>query len=211
MRRYFITGTDTDCGKTYVTKALLDYLPSACAIKPVASGCSVIDGQLVNADAQVLKQYTDLSLNEINPWRFEPAIAPHIAAQRAESVIHLEALASFCLEFESQATDILLIEGAGGLMVPLNEEHTWLDLLQLTKLPVILVVGMKLGCINHALLTERVLQAHQIKCHGWIANCLNPEMAALDENIHSLRSMLAAPLLAVIRANGGVDAVTSPL
>lgn len=211
MRRYFITGTDTDCGKTYVTKALLDYLPSACAIKPVASGCSLIDGQLVNSDAQQLKNYTYHSLNEINPWRFEPPIAPHIAAEKANSSIPLEELASFCLEFKSLTKDILLIEGAGGLMVPLNQQQTWLDLLQLTALPVILVVGMKLGCINHALLTEQVLQAHKIKCHGWIANCIDPNMTVLDENIQCLSTLLAAPLLAIIASGGGLDRLHIPL
>ena len=198
MKRFFITGTDTDCGKTYVTTKLRDFSPRSAAIKPVASGCMEVDNQLVSSDALLLQENSDLSLNQINPWRFKLPVSPHIAAR--EEGIHLPVsdIATFCMEWQLPGIDTLFIEGAGGLMVPLNEDETWVDFLKLTKIPVILVVGMKLGCINHAILTEKALEGERIECAGWIANCLDPEMNCLLENITTLRKKLKSPLLATV-------------
>ncbi len=195
MKRFFITGTDTDCGKTYVTAQLVNYFSSSAAIKPVASGCMEVENRLVSSDAQHL-QKNSISLDVINPWRFKLPVSPHIAAQSEGVCLSITEIADYCLNLQLDGIEKLFIEGAGGLMVPLNDHDTWIDFLKITKIPVILVVGMKLGCINHALLTETVLHANQIQCVGWIANCIDPNMQALSANIATLTEKLAPPLLA---------------
>lgn len=202
MKRYFITGTDTDCGKTYVTRQLVHFFSNSAAIKPVASGCTLIEGQLVNSDAQQLQQNSLLSLDVINPWRFKSPVSPHIAAKEHGFELSISELADYCLSLQIPGIETLLIEGAGGLMVPLNDKETWLDFLTITQIPVILVVGMKLGCINHALLTATALKANRIECIGWIANCIHSEMLSLTENIYTLQRMMDMPLLAVTPYSG---------
>ncbi|WP_065232879.1 dethiobiotin synthase, partial [Legionella shakespearei] len=198
MKRFFITGTDTDCGKTYVTRKLLQHFSRAAAIKPVASGCSVVNGELINSDAQHLIQYSAMSMGQINPWRFSMPVSPHIAAFHENKRLSANEIADYCLNVQVDNADTLFIEGAGGLCVPLNEEETWMDFLKYSDIPVILVVGMKLGCLNHALLTESALAAHNIPCVGWIANCIDPDMLALAENLETLKNKLKIPLLATI-------------
>ncbi len=203
MKRYFIAGTDTDCGKTYVTCQLLDYLQARCqqaiAIKPVASGCIEQDGQLVSEDVCHLQRHNGYVQQPICCWRFKPPISPHLAAEKVGQVISAQAVADFCDDSAFSDGDYLLIEGAGGLMTPLNHQETWLDFLIAGQIPVILVVGMRLGCLNHALLTELALNTHQITCVGWIANCLDKEdMLELSANIESLSLKMRSPLLAII-------------
>lgn len=202
MKRYFITGTDTDCGKTYVTGKLVQHLSHAAALKPVASGCSLIKGQLINADAQHLKLHSPLSLEQINPWRFSLPVSPHIAARHEGKSLSAMEIADYCLNFKVDTINTLFIEGAGGLCVPINEQETWIDFLKYSDIPVILVVGIKLGCINHALLTENALNTENIHCAGWIANCLDPKMLALEENIETLKNRLKIPLLATLPFEG---------
>jgi len=203
MKRFFITGTDTDCGKTFATTKLLEYFPNAKAIKPVASGCLEINKQLVSEDALRIQALSTMSMDEINPWRFKSAIAPHLAAQEQNLTLSAKEIAQYCLNIKLEREQLLFIEGAGGLMVPLNAHETWVDFLKCSRIPVLLIVGMKLGCINHALLTASVLAQNNIPCVGWIANCLQPDMAALSENIDTLRDRLECPLLTTI-AYGGV-------
>ncbi|KTD53123.1 Dethiobiotin synthetase [Legionella santicrucis] len=198
MRRYFITGTDTDCGKTYVTARLVDYFLNAVAIKPIASGCVEIENQLISHDAQLLQKNNKFPLELINPWRFKLPVSPHIAAENEGVCLSVTEIADYCLNLDLEGTEQLFIEGAGGLMVPLNDNETWIDWLKITKIPVVFVVGMKLGCINHALLTEAALNAHKIECIGWIANCIDPDMQALSENINTLVHKLNSPLLATV-------------
>jgi dethiobiotin synthetase len=198
MKRYFITGTDTDCGKTYVTTQLLDYFSHSAAIKPVASGGSLVGEQLVNGDALQLQQKTNLSLDLINPWTFKRPLSPHLAAKKEGVQLSIQEIASYCTEVQLNNIDRLFIEGAGGLMVPLNDNETWVDFLQYTQIPVILVVGMTLGCLNHALLTQTAFNAYNIPCVGWIANCLDSQMQALDENIDTLDRLLHVPRLATV-------------
>ncbi|KTC79656.1 Dethiobiotin synthetase [Legionella cherrii] len=209
MKRFFITGTDTDCGKTYVTASLLHYFSSAAAIKPVASGCMEIENKLVNSDAQHLQKNSKISIHMdvINPWRFKAPVSPHIAAQNEGVRLSVSEIAEYCLNLQLEGIETLFIEGAGGLMVPLNDNETWIDFLKITKVPVILVVGMKLGCINHSLLTEAVLHANNIQCTGWIANCIDPNMHALSANIDTLKQKLTAPLLAVLPFAGDITMI----
>ncbi|MDF1683056.1 MAG: dethiobiotin synthase [Legionellaceae bacterium] len=201
MPRYFIIGTDTDCGKTYVTCQLLKHLnqshQQALAIKPIASGG--------RGDIDALNQYQDPGTHSIYRWLFEPAIAPHLAAEQANQMISFEQLDTFCdikQDSKHPNTQTLLIESAGGLMCPLNTTSTWLDYLEHSKIPVILVVGMKLGCINHALLTQLALQTRHIKCRGWIANCVDLNMQVLKKNIGTLEHKLEYPRLATLEFNG---------
>lgn len=208
MHGYFIIGTNTDCGKTYVTCQLVDYLKRenqhVHAIKPVASGCIDVDGMLVSEDVQRLNQHNDVQLDESLFWRLKRPISPHLAAVEDGVQLSAQAIVKACQSFQ---TDILLIEGAGGLMMPLNEQETWVDFLLQANIPVILVVGMQLGCINHTLLTEAVLNMHGIKCVGWIANCIDPDMLALPENIQTLSNKLSFPRIATVPFEGVITDV----
>lgn len=211
--KLFITGTDTDCGKTYVTCQLLDYFKAqqrpALALKPVASGCIESNGQLQSEDVEKLQKHNCDSSLSINGWKFAPPISPHLAAKAVDTRLSAVDIANFCFDEQFLDFDPLLIEGAGGLMVPLNEQETWLDFLQLTKIPVIVVVAMRLGCINHALLTAAALRANQIETVGWIANCLDKNMLALDENIATLEQKMQMPLLAVLAYKGKLRSLVS--
>lgn len=207
MKQYFITGTDTDCGKTYVTCQLVKEFQNkgyqALAIKPVASGCTEQDdGTLLNNDVQLLEQVNGRFDSNICSWLFEPPIAPHLAAGLANIRLSSKAIVDFCNAKPFAQQDYVLIEGAGGLMVPLNEQETWLDFLKMSEIPVILVVGIRLGCINHALLTAQVLKAHQIVCEGWIANCIDGDMLMRQDNIDTIASRIGLPLLMTVPYQG---------
>ncbi|HAU1151549.1 TPA: dethiobiotin synthase [Legionella pneumophila] len=205
MKRYFVTGTDTDCGKTFVTNQLVSHFSNSAAIKPIASGCDHSDNQLVNSDALLHQQQNHLSLDIINPWRFRLPVSPHISAREDGASIDVHEVADYCLNLRLNNIKKLFIEGAGGLLVPLNEQATWLDFLKLTNIPVILVVGMKLGCINHTLLTQEVFEINKIKCQGWIANCIDQDMLMLEDNISTLEVKLKYPLLATISYGGKIS------
>ncbi len=172
------------------------------ALKPVASGCSLNNGQLQNDDVLSLQEHNRNQDYLINGWQFPAPISPHLAAKEAGNSLTAHEIADFCLDRQFDNFDYLLIEGAGGLLVPLNDKETWLDFLNLTQIPVILVVGMRLGCLNHALLTESVLKSNRTACVGWIANCLDKEMLALTENIATLSLKMEMPLLATISYQG---------
>jgi dethiobiotin synthetase len=203
QKRIFITGTDTDAGKTVATCALIRQLQQAeqsvMAVKPVAAGCELIDGQLKNTDALQmqyhLQQPTDYS--KINPIALEAAIAPHIAAQEEALSLTVEQLSRIC-QLEQFDSDFVLVEGAGGWLVPLNSEQTYADFVVVENLDVVLVVGMKLGCINHALLTLESIKSRGLKLVGWIANSVEPEMNRYQQNIEFLKSTIDAPMLGEI-------------
>ncbi len=202
LGRYFILGTDTDCGKTHATCKLVlaarAEQQKVMALKPVASGCHLEHGVLVSPDVLRLQQALSDQTTELCPWRFSAPISPHLAAASQGEVLSIDAIADFCMSDKWDAFDVVFIEGAGGLMVPLNGLATWVDLLKQTGLPVILVVGLRLGCINHALLTHAVLKLHAIECVGWIANTLEPTMLAQADNIKTLQAALDIPLLEVL-------------
>lgn len=206
MKPYFIIGTDTDCGKTYVTCTLIRYLQAqqktVMALKPVASGCEQVGHEYVSGDVRQLQSSQGDASTLICPWMFPLPVSPHLAAKAAGVTLDIQQIVAFCQDTAWHAYDYLLIEGAGGFMVPLNEEQTWVDVLQQLNIPVILVVGMKLGCINHALLTITALKHYHIPCAGWIANCLDPDMLSLEENIDTLRKQIPFPLLARVARDG---------
>ena len=206
IKTYFVLGTETDCGKTYTTVALLDYLRqkkiNARALKPVASGCREEEGVWVNDDIQRIQQANGGHSGPINQWMLQPPIAPHLAALSAGVSISASKIKAFCESYPKEGLEYLLIEGAGGLFVPLNDQETWVDFLVQSHIPVILVVGMRLGCINHALLTTYALMKQHIPCHGWIANFIDPHMLAQDDNLQTLEQWLHYPLIGTITYQG---------
>ncbi len=202
-KAYFITATDTDAGKTFVSSGILqlwsDQGFKTLGFKPVASGCSETSSGLRNDDALKLIAAANVSLDYklINPYSFEPAIAPHIAAQQAGVNIDVQVIADSIAQY-CQHADHILVEGVGGWLVPLNTQQTIADLASLLGFPVILVVNIRLGCINHALLTAQAIAEKGLTMAGWIANSPEPGMACLEENIESLKALLSAPLLGVL-------------
>jgi dethiobiotin synthetase len=197
---YFITGTDTDVGKTLISCALLYGLASqgkrVAGFKPVAAGCDE-DGQ--NDDAKALRAVSTvpLSYEQVNPYCLREAIAPHIAARNEGVIIELPCILTAYREIAGQA-DVVIVEGAGGFIVPLNDTQTSADLTKELDLPIIIIVGMRLGCLNHALLTVRALDDLGLKCAGWVANVVDKDVTALQENIEALRDRIVAPLLGVV-------------
>ena len=201
---FFVTGTDTDAGKTFIAAALLELARQrglrCAAIKPVAAGCRMVDGELVNDDALTLMAASGANLDyrAVNPVALEPAIAPHIAAAAAGVSLSADDLAAHCRRVLGSHFDFAVVEGAGGWLVPLNDYETLADVcIRLPARP-ILVVGMKLGCLNHALLTAAKIADEGLALAGWAANSAGPEMPHLDANIATLRSRLAAPCLGVV-------------
>jgi dethiobiotin synthetase len=208
QQSYFVVGTDTNVGKTYVASALLRYFVNsgkrALGMKPIASGCEVSEhgiwqGQLVNNDVVALYEAGSITapLELINPYRFAPAIAPHIAAEKAGVDIDLDLIVRSYHTLAEMA-DVLVVEGAGGFFVPVNDRQTLADLAVKLNLPVILVVGMRLGCINHALLTVEAIRARGLELAGWVANQIEPDMPMFAENLASLRQRINAPCLSVV-------------
>lgn len=192
MQRYFLTGTDTDAGKSLITAALLYRAQldgnTSFGLKPVASGSDWFDGRLQNRDALLHQQYSKPSQDYAvhNPLTFEPAIAPHIAAQQAGTDLTVESLQAACAAGLSQTADLQIIEGAGGWRVPLNNTETLADFARELELPVILVVGLRLGCINHACLTAEAIEADGLKVAGWVANGIDPHMDVQQDNLNYL-------------------------
>jgi dethiobiotin synthetase len=203
MQSFFVTGIDTEVGKTYVSCALIRQLVAAgqrvAGMKPVASGARKLDGQLRNDDALQLMSAAnvDMDYELVNPYCFEPAIAPHIAAQQAGVEMSPEVIHTAYKKLSAQA-DIVVVEGVGGWYVPLNSYQTMADVAQTLNLPVLLVVGMRLGCLNHALLTADAVRARGLKLAGWIANILDPSMPELTHNIDTLKRFIMAPHLGVM-------------
>jgi dethiobiotin synthetase len=197
---WFITGTDTEIGKTFVSCALLHALRraglSAVAMKPVAAG---FDDKGRNDDVDRLLAASSLQppLELVNPYGFKAAIAPHIAAEEEGRRIELPHIMATFAQLQALA-DAVLVEGVGGFCVPLGRTCDAADLAAALQLPVILVVGMRLGCINHALLTQQAIAARGLTLAGWVANRIDPAMSRFSENLAALQERLAAPLLGVV-------------
>jgi dethiobiotin synthetase len=209
-KAYFIAGTDTGVGKTLVATAMLRLAEqnglSTLGLKPVSAGCDFVDEQWMNDDARELMLTSTISpaYSNVNPVALRTAMAPHIAAQQENIDIQPAELASHCRAQLGNA-DFCVIEGAGGWQVPLNDTATMADLAIGIGSPVVLVVGMRLGCINHALLTADAIRHTGLPLAGWVANHIDPTMIAADENVASLQSRLGAPLLGRIPALSNTD------
>lgn len=197
-KTWFVTGTDTEVGKTAVSCALLGAAAQAglrtAAIKPVAAGC---DDNGRNEDALLLMQSMteDMEYSQVNPVALQSAIAPHIAADIEGKRVQADRLAGLCRGVMLGGADFVLIEGAGGWRVPLNPRETLADLAIKLEVKVILVVGMRLGCINHALLTAEAIHRDGLALAGWVANQQGERMNRHEENLATLRALLPAPLL----------------
>jgi dethiobiotin synthetase len=209
----FVTGTDTGVGKTLVSCALLRAYAArglrAVGMKPVAAGCFLRDGRWENEDVDALVAASNVAAapGDVNPYRFEPPIAPHIAAAGAGVAISLERIHASYRSLLG-AADAVVVEGAGGLRVPLSESADFASLARLLELPVLMVVGMRLGCLNHALLTAESLRTHGLALSGWVANTLDPDMPEFAANLRSLEARLPAPLVGVVPF-GPPDAATA--
>ena len=200
---YFVVGTDTHVGKTYVSSQLIKHFVAknikTIGMKPVASGCVLIEDAILNEDVDILTKSsnTKAALDLVNPYRFEPAIAPHIAAEKSAVTIDLDVILRAYQALTALA-EVVIVEGAGGFLVPLNAQDTMADLAIELRLPIILVVGMRLGCINHALLTVEAIQQRGLVLAGWIANQMDPTMPMFEENLTTLRRHISAPCLSVV-------------
>lgn len=208
-KTYFVAGTDTGVGKTFVSAAMLHKANSmglrTIGLKPIAAGCEDLGEGLRNEDAVILQAAASqkLAYAQVNPVALKAAVAPHIAAEMEGKRLSVERTMGFVRGGMLMPSDFCLVEGAGGWRVPLNTSETLAGLPKALNLPVILVVGVRLGCINHALLTAEAIQRDGLALAGWVANTIEEEMPALDENIATLKTLLPAPCLGVIpRMNG---------
>lgn len=201
---FFITGTDTDVGKTEVAAGFIELANQkglrTGAVKPVAAGCEDHGEGPQNDDALKLQSLAsvELSYQQVNPVALDLPMAPHIAAQEQGKVITANRLVGFCRGVSLLPMDFLVIEGAGGWRVPINKRETMADIPKQLNAEVILVVGIRLGCINHALLTAQAIRMDGVKIAGWVANILDTEMLRMDENIDTLKQMLIEPCLGVV-------------
>jgi dethiobiotin synthetase len=198
-RGLFVTGTDTGVGKTRVAVALIRALREqglrVAAMKPVSAGSA--PGEL-NEDVVALRQAADVAadLHDVNPYAFAEPVAPHIAAQQAGVRIELDIIVAAYARLAA-AADVVVVEGAGGWRVPLNEREDMADLAQALGLPVVLVVGLRLGCLNHALLTAESIASLKLPWAGWVGNHIDPAMAQQAANLDALRARLPEPCLGV--------------
>jgi dethiobiotin synthetase len=196
----FVTATDTGSGKTLVSCGIIRALrrtgQRVAGMKPVASGCEQTAAGLVSDDALQLAAAAGLEapMDLVNPYRFLPAIAPHLAAAEAGIRVDLPRIVAACHAL-GRLADSVVVEGVGGLRVPLNEQEDVAALARLLELPVVLVVGLRLGCLNHALLTAEAIERCELPLCGWVANHVDPTMARLDENVDALQRRLPVPLL----------------
>jgi dethiobiotin synthetase len=210
----FIAGTDTEVGKTYVTCQLIrEYRRAgvdAVGMKPVASGMQEVDGQWINEDIEQIWQVSDevVSRELINQYAFTPFIAPHLAAAEAGELISLQKIEDSYARLAERAK-LVIVEGAGGLMTPLNDSETFVDLIQQLDIGVVLVVAIRLGCINHALLTQQAMQSANIKFVGWVANYPAAELCADTQIETTLKKRLGAPCLGALSYGGGAHQVPS--
>lgn len=207
MKQYFITGTDTEVGKTYVTCHLLRAAGRAqrraIGYKPIAAGCDFVSGRWVNEDAANIQKASslDLPIETINPIALKPPIAPHIAAVEAGVQLTEVAIKDGLTALQQNQPDLLLMEGAGGWRLPLTigesgtPTHYLSDVVVSLKMEVILVVGMRLGCLNHAILTAEAIRQDGLTIKGWVANDITGNMTRYQENLASLKAMLPEPLL----------------
>ncbi len=199
----FVTGTDTEIGKTLISATLLHHLSTSglrtIGMKPVAAGVTVIDGIASNDDIDALSAASNIALPRslTTPYLLRTPAAPHLAAAIDGVSISTDHIVD-CYARLADDAEAIVVEGVGGFCVPLTDDVDTADLAQRLNLPVVLVVGMRLGCLNHALLTAQAIRDHGLTLAGWVANCVPPQMPYVDDNIAALKSRLQAPLLGVV-------------
>jgi dethiobiotin synthetase len=192
---FFITGTDTGIGKTYIAcKLIQQYVAQGCKVvgmKPVAAGCEWVNGEWINDDVLKLEAASNIKVPRelTNPYSFKEAIAPHIAAELEGKTIEITLIKQAFDEL-CKLSDIVIVEGAGGFLVPLSNSNDMADLAKALNIPIIVVVGIKLGCINHALLTIESIKSRNCRLEGWVANLIDPQMQCSSDNIASIEKKL---------------------
>jgi dethiobiotin synthetase len=202
-RGLFITGTDTGVGKTLIACALVRGLVSlgqrVAVLKPVASGAEESAAGLRNADALSLAACSNVPVpyEAVNPYCFKPAISPHIAAEEARITVDIGKIALVYADLAAQA-DWVIVEGAGGWLAPVSERHSMADVAAALGAPVVMVVGLRLGCLNHAQLTRRAIEARGVSFAGWIASAVDPQLARSPQNLRSLERLLGEAPLSVV-------------
>ena len=196
---FFVTGTDTGIGKTTVSCALLHAFAAqgkkVAGMKPIVAGSE--NGQWMDVEQLLAASNVNVTRQQINPYAFDPPISPHLAAQQLGVEIDLSVIHKAYHKLSTLA-DLIIVEGAGGFLVPINERQNGSDLAETLNLPVILVVGLRLGCLNHALLSAQAIQASGLTLVGWVANCVDPQMSVVAENIATLEQRLDCPLLGTL-------------
>ncbi len=196
----FVTGTDTEIGKTLISTTLLHHLSvtglRTIGMKPVAAGVTVINGVTSNDDIDALAAASNMAMprNLTTPYLLRAPAAPHLAAASDGVTMSIDHIVD-CYARLADSAEAIVVEGVGGFCVPLTDDADTADLARRLNLPVVLVVGMRLGCLNHALLTAQAIRARGLTLAGWVANCIPPHMPYVDENIASLRARLQAPYL----------------
>ena len=195
MSGFFITGTDTEIGKTFVSSLLIKVFAEeglqVTGMKPIASGAKIIDGVLKNDDALSLIQASNVTADykNINPYVFEPAVSPHIAAEQAGVEIDIEKI-KINFDLLQKKSDVVVVESVGGWYAPLSLDTTVADLAETLNIPIILVVGLRLGCLNHALLTAQAIRQSGLPVAGWIANHVKKDFSSAEKNISTLKHFL---------------------
>lgn len=208
---FFITGTDTGVGKTYAACLLVETLKKrglrVAVMKPVAAG---IEADGMNADVRLLMNAANVEapVELVNPYCFAPAVAPHLAAQQAGVVMRMDVIVNAYAQLAA-LSDVVVVEGAGGLLVPFDQSSGMDRIPMQLKLPVIMVVGLRLGCLNHALLTAEAIRQRGLEFFGWMSNMIDPTMLAVEENLKSLSSILCSPCLGKIPWKGS-PSITLP-
>ena len=208
---YFVTGTDTGVGKTLITAALLHALAKTglrvTGMKPIAAGAELIDGELWNEDVAMLAaaSNTNLPRELTTPYLLREPAAPHIAAQLENVKLDMQQLLD-CYQQIAQQSDCVIVEGVGGFCVPINDDVDTADLAVQLDLDVVMVVGLRLGCINHALLTAEAIKARGLNLVGWVANQIDVNMSHQQANLQALEQRLSVPLIGVVPWMAAVSA-----
>ena len=214
MKQIFITATDTDAGKTYFSRVLIQALKNqdkkVAAYKPIAAGCAKTPQGLVNEDAEHLFKLANCqqSIADINPIAFEESIAPHIAAKKHQKIISLEEISTGFDKCQTLSADFIITEGAGGWRLPLGNNKYLSDFVKISQQQVLLVVNMKLGCLNHAILTYEAIISDGLQCIGWVANC-QEQMPFLVDNIEELTQLLPIPRIGTLSYNHNINEAAS--
>lgn len=211
----FVTGTDTGIGKTVAATLLMRALRAAgvrvLGMKPIAAGCEPGPEGLLNEDVEALRNAASFPVERglMNPYAFLPPVSPHLAAAEAGVSVDLATLRARLAEL-GRRCDVVIVEGAGGWYAPISETHTMADLARALDLPVVLVVGLRLGCLNHAFLTAEAIVAGGSVLAGWIANCIDPGMALQEANVATLKARLPCPLLGMVPHFDEAGQATAP-
>ncbi len=216
MKSFFVTGTDTEIGKTFSACALMVALSArglrVAPMKPLAAGTVAVGETQLNEDVRDLVQVYSachaqaIDTNVVNPYCFAEPIAPHLAARHEGRSVDMRKIESAFAALQS-AHDMVLVEGAGGFLVPLDDKTSMAEIPHALRLDVIVVVGMRLGCINHALLTIEAVRSRGLRVAGWIGNRVDPDMLCFDENVATLTSLIDAPCLGIVPRIDGDDCV----